>query len=491
MERSRRLMSTALSPLQIGQRFLIAGCLGLSSAVSLIYLQQSSALAQDASSVAKIAKAITVRIDGATQGSGVIVKKEGRRYTLLTAWHVVSGNRPGEEIGIYTSDGKQHRLNQGSIQRLGQVDMAVLTFNTPVSYDVASIGNIQNVSMGEQIFVSGFPLQTSAVPIRLMRFLKGDVIANAGVSIPKGYQLLYSNPTLPGMSGGSVININGELIGIHGQGETDAILTKQKGILVKTGTNQAVPISYYQKFISGKPVVALKEQAESSDDYLTQAWSLIFGEDQNLDEAIRVSTKALNLRHSPKAFLLRSIAYSKSGSIKNAYKDINNAILLENNNGYYFANRGVINAKLGRNKDALNDFNRSIDLQPINALALSNRAELHRQNQQLNKATEDIENSLTIDSSNPSALNIKGAILLDLNRPQEALRVFDKAIKFKPNFPIAYINKARAHKRLGQQKRYCLSLVLAAGQGNKQVMDHLTKPAQAWCIALTQEVLSK
>lgn len=76
---------------------------------------------------------------------------------------------------------------------------------------------------------------------------------------------------------------------------------------------------------------------------------------------------------------------------------------------------------------------------------------------------------------------------LDLDRPLDALHIFDRAIKIQPSFPLAYINKAKAHKRLGQQKRYCLSLVLAAGQGNQQVMDYLTKLAQAWCIALTQK----
>jgi len=68
---------------------------------------QQPAAAQSAEAVARIAQAITVRIEGATQGSGVLVKRDGNRYTVLTAWHVVSGQRPGEELDIYTSDGKR------------------------------------------------------------------------------------------------------------------------------------------------------------------------------------------------------------------------------------------------------------------------------------------------------------------------------------------------------------------------------------------------
>jgi hypothetical protein len=42
-----------------------------------------------------------------------------------------------------------------------------------------------------------------------MRFLDGQVIANARVAIPNGYQLLYANQILPGMSGGAVLNRKG------------------------------------------------------------------------------------------------------------------------------------------------------------------------------------------------------------------------------------------------------------------------------------------
>ena len=88
-------LAAALSLLPLGQPLLL-GTLGIASATTAVVLHQSAAIAQDASAVARIAKAITVRIEGSTQGSGVIVKREGNRYTVLTAWHVVSGNRPRE-----------------------------------------------------------------------------------------------------------------------------------------------------------------------------------------------------------------------------------------------------------------------------------------------------------------------------------------------------------------------------------------------------------
>ena len=43
------------------------------------------------------------------------------------------------------------------------------------------------------------------------------------------------------MSGGPVLS-SGRLIVIHGLGEIDADMTSNKNILVKTGTNQGIPI---------------------------------------------------------------------------------------------------------------------------------------------------------------------------------------------------------------------------------------------------------
>jgi len=209
-----------------------------------LFLFQAPAQAQSQEAVGKVAQAITVRIEGATQGSGVLVKRDGNRYTVLTAWHVVSGQRPGEELDIYTADGQRHPVEQGSIKRLGQVDMATVTFISSGFYEPATIGDSKSVGSGSSIYISGYPLPTSAVPSRIWRFLKGDLISNTLTAIPNGYQLLYSNPTLPGMSGGAVLNTQGQLIGIHGQGETDSEMSEQKDVAVKTGTNQGIPIKY-------------------------------------------------------------------------------------------------------------------------------------------------------------------------------------------------------------------------------------------------------
>ena len=89
----------------------------LLAATPPVVVDVPSAIAQmqSAEAVAQIAQAITVRIEGATQGSGVLVNREGNRYTVLTAWHVVSGQRAGEELDVYTPDGQRHSVETSSI----------------------------------------------------------------------------------------------------------------------------------------------------------------------------------------------------------------------------------------------------------------------------------------------------------------------------------------------------------------------------------------
>ena len=198
--------------------------------------------------VADIAKKITVRIEGATQGSGVLVKKHRNIYTVLSSWHIFKNYYPSDEIGIITSDGVEHFLEKESPRKVGNVDMAVLSFRSNNNYQVAKIGQIETVSEGQKIFVSGFPVTTTSVTKRLFRFTKGEIISNTNKKIKDGFKLLYSNATLPGMSGGSVINQSGELIGIHGRAELDDRVSMELGKPVATGINQAVPINFYQEF---------------------------------------------------------------------------------------------------------------------------------------------------------------------------------------------------------------------------------------------------
>jgi hypothetical protein len=84
-------------------------------------------------------KAMTVMISGQDeQGTGVIVQRQGKVYTLLTAAHVLKN----EKYQITTPDNRQYRLIPGSIRKVdGDIDLAIGKFIATTNYSVAKLGN--------------------------------------------------------------------------------------------------------------------------------------------------------------------------------------------------------------------------------------------------------------------------------------------------------------------------------------------------------------
>ena len=74
--------------------------------VSIAFVQPQIAVALSSAEVAKLAKAITVQIHNKNgSGTGVIIKKEGNTYTVLTAKHMVENQ---DKYQIITPDGQRY-----------------------------------------------------------------------------------------------------------------------------------------------------------------------------------------------------------------------------------------------------------------------------------------------------------------------------------------------------------------------------------------------
>ena len=248
------------------------GCALIAVAAPFALFSHSSPLlaieAQEAKAT-KTAKLITVRIEGATQGSGVIVDKKGNYYSIVTAYHVISANKIGEEVVAITHDGSAHVLPIKDVKRIGNTDLALAIFKTNRIYPLANIGTAEEVKISQKVYVAGFPIFGDSK----LKISPGEIKANAPTSISNGYELVYNSATIPGMSGGPILIENGKLIGIHGRGESDDLLTKVEGLITKTGFNQGIPIDFYTSYIEGK---VYESSSKSKDDsYLAQAETIV------------------------------------------------------------------------------------------------------------------------------------------------------------------------------------------------------------------------
>ncbi|PHJ58150.1 hypothetical protein VF14_22385 [Nostoc linckia z18] len=192
-----------------------------------IVIVQPAATALTPSEIANIARQITVRIDGANTGSGVIIERQGNVYTVVTNWHVVQlkGN-----YTLQTPDGKRYTFNNSQVKPLPGVDLAVFQFTSNQNYRVAEKGNSDQVALGTNIAVAGYPQDTPDI-----RFLRGEI--STLVTKPKdGYAFVYDIGGFPGMSGGAILDEQGKLVGIHGRATTrpDTNATTVLGIPLKT-----------------------------------------------------------------------------------------------------------------------------------------------------------------------------------------------------------------------------------------------------------------
>jgi N-acetylmuramoyl-L-alanine amidase len=255
--------------IQIDQKFIIKLDMKFSRRVFLLLIGVSIifALPQMVNGlpkpeIIKIAKEITVKIDGNSpkpkpgskkneqepgSGSGVIIQQDGNVYTLITCWHVV------KTPGIYTIeafDGKFYQVDSRQFQKLDGVDLAFIKFTSDTKYRVAELLNLKPIE-GTEIHIIGWANPYSINAERGYLYSSGYI--SQIVNKPQnGYALVYTGSAKHGTSGAPILDKEGRIIGIHGQlDDWDTGETLFAGI----------PITTYQKFTSrvlaAKPVAQI------------------------------------------------------------------------------------------------------------------------------------------------------------------------------------------------------------------------------------------
>ena len=212
-------------------RFVFAGLLGFIATI----VQPQIGLGYTAEGVSKIAKEVTVIIDAKqTSGSGVIISHQGYEYSVLTNWHVLNSS---DSYTVKTGDGQLHQIRPNSIKHIVGLDLAIATFSSSKLYRVVELGNSDTIAEGSTLYITGAPANLKGIDSRNLLVVGGQLVGyNPADS--SGYTLIYNNNTMPGMSGGAVMDTNGNLIGIHGRGSRDR--NDQK-----SGFNLGIPINLF------------------------------------------------------------------------------------------------------------------------------------------------------------------------------------------------------------------------------------------------------
>ncbi|MBF2056061.1 MAG: trypsin-like peptidase domain-containing protein [Cyanobacterium sp. T60_A2020_053] len=178
------------------------------------------------SEIATIAEKITVKIFANNQiigGSGVLIGKENNNYYIITNNHVIA--EENEQYKIKTHKNKIYSVeiiaqnNQNSIIN----DLALLKFNSNENYQTIKINNKIKIKENDLVLSAGFPFEEGEKQAETVTQTVGKVTMILDKAMNGGYQFGYTNDVLNGMSGGAILNSQGELVGINGLGKYPAL----------------------------------------------------------------------------------------------------------------------------------------------------------------------------------------------------------------------------------------------------------------------------
>lgn len=155
--------------------------------------------------------------EGIMSGSGVIIKTGGE---ILTNAHVVKNMNT---ILVVMNDGKGYEAQLKYIDE--DTDLAIVKIKK-IGLPVVKFANSEDIVVGKQVIAIGTPITFSLRNSATVGYISG---LNRSVGEP--YRLVQTDTAIThGNSGGALINMNGELVGITSSGYSG------------TNTNFAVPV---------------------------------------------------------------------------------------------------------------------------------------------------------------------------------------------------------------------------------------------------------
>ncbi len=162
---------------------------------------------------------IKVLAHGQTIGSGILFGRLDNVYTVATNAHVIQSAR--SPFQLQTPDGEIYAAALVA-PPLGQNrDLSILRFQSRRIYHIAKSATSMP-KVGDRVWASGFPLdpqtlsaQSQIAPTGLT-IVDGQITHIFRIAISGGYSIGYDSPIRKGMSGGALVNRDGELVGMNG-----------------------------------------------------------------------------------------------------------------------------------------------------------------------------------------------------------------------------------------------------------------------------------
>lgn len=164
---------------------------------------------------------------GVSSGTGCIISPDG---VILTSLHVVN---KAKNIEITTSAGKTYKGKVIALLR-DKNDLALVKIEPKEPLQTVKFGNSENIRVGEEVLAIGNPFG-----------FRGTLTIGIISRIDYQRKKIQTDAAInPGCSGGPLINLNGEVIGIN-----QSIYNPDNN-RSNIGIGFAVPVNYAKDFIA-------------------------------------------------------------------------------------------------------------------------------------------------------------------------------------------------------------------------------------------------
>ena len=480
--------------------------LSMMIASAAIAIFPCQAIAQSEVTIPEIkeqAQGFTVKIEppSGKWGSGVIIGQNGDTYYVLTAAHVVKDVNPGEELYLLAFDGTQQQeyAVDVSTKKLlpHKVDLALIEFESQKQYGIATISTYNYPlyehrdyeiatandasSQQHQVFAAGWPLnrdswdicqgeplpESCQQPVFSPGFLfdnSATAISQPSISNPDddfgGYELIYTNLTYPGMSGGAILDSSGRLIGIHGRadgreiGREDKILARyldeigKDTLAIKIGLSLGLPIKTFLTSATGQEINSYLSIEDSPPPIIELT-------DLEAIEAPQLVTDDTNPYH----WIEKGNRLWRIGEPAMARGSFTRAIALQADLYLAWFAQGFAAGFNQQYDQALASCDRAITLNvsPNNIKYESYRcrAGALQQLERPEEALMALDDALEIDNSNPADLMLRGELNFALGDYEGALTSFNRAVTMRktqqlPDSALLYNNIALVKLKLEQ-----------------------------------------
>jgi S1-C subfamily serine protease len=294
---------------------------------------------------------------------------------IVTNYHVIEG---GSRAEIHTNDGFAYTVRQ-VLSFDAKADLAILEVELPVDVRIKPLLIArESVKEGESVIVIGNPegLQgtVSQGIVSVLRQIDGE---SSYVQI--------TAPISPGSSGGPVMNMRGEVIGIatsqlnKGQNLNFAISSSALGALTEKAERQSRAVRFYEDgtrlFRGGnyKRALEMFAQAVKIIPDFAAAWleagntCLALGDAAN---ALRAFGEVIRLEPSnAQAFYNSGLAYAKQGRLADAINSFRRVLVIYPNSAETYVEIGNAYFELKDIRSAIDSYKQALRIQPGDASA--------------------------------------------------------------------------------------------------------------------------